>query len=151
MFLLDFKNITSIYIEKVETIIKYMHIGLLKELGPKLIKYLLSGIAATFILIIIVGITTRYCHYNDNSFALIKYGYSLYKEDLIDEINWTRVGDKFMVKNSDYADFKVGYNQSEFLDNLDSNKNKIGEGLNTNRIRVQLLEGFIRIKYKIVD
>ena len=149
--MLDFKNITSIYIEKVETIIKYMHIGLLKELGPKLIKYLLSGIAATFILIIIVGITTRYCHYNDNSFALIKYGYSLYKEDLIDEINWTRVGDKFMVKNSDYADFKVGYNQSEFLDNLDSNKNKIGEGLNTNRIRVQLLEGFIRIKYKIVD
>ena len=149
--MLDFKNITSIYIEKVETIIKYMHIGLLKELGPKLLKYLLSGIAATFILIIIVGITTRYCHYNDNSFALIKYGYSLYKEDLIDEINWTRVGDKFMVKNSDYADFKVGYNQSEFLDNLDSNKNKIGEGLNTNRIRVQLLEGFIRIKYKIVD
>ena len=56
-----------------------------------------------------------------------------------------------MVKNSDYADFKVGYNQSEFLDNLDSNKDKIGEGLNTNSIRVQLLEGFIRIKYKIVD
>ena len=56
-----------------------------------------------------------------------------------------------MVKHSDYADFKAGYNQSEFLDNLDSNKDKIGEGLNTNRIRVQLLEGFIRIKYKIVD
>lgn len=130
---------------------KYMHIGLLKEIGPKLLKYLLSGIAAAFILIIIVGITTRYYHYNDNSFALIKYGYSLYKKDLIDEINWTRVGDKFMVKNSDYADFKVKYNQSEFLDNLDSNKDKIGEGLNTNRIRVQLLEGFIRIKYKIVD
>lgn len=128
-----------------------MHIGLLKELGPQLLKYLLSGIATAFILIIIVGITTRYYHYNDNSFALIKYGYSLYKKDLIDEINWTRVGDKFMVKNSDYADFKVGYNQSEFLDNLDRNKDKIGEGLNTNRIRVQLLEGFIRIKYKIVD
>ena len=128
-----------------------MHIGLLKELGPKLLKYLLSGIAATFILIIIVGITTRYCHYNDNSFALIKCGYSLYKEDLIDEINWTRVGDKFMVKNSDYADFKVRYNQSRFLDNLDSNKDKIGEGLNTNRIRVQLKEDFIRIKYKMVD
>ena len=128
-----------------------MHIGLLKELGPKLLKYLLSGIAATFILIIIVGFITRYYHYNDNSSALIRYGYSLYKEDLIDEINWTRVGDKFMVKNSDYADFKVGYNRSEFLDNLDSNKDKIGEGLNTNRIRVQLLEGFIRIKYKIVD
>ena len=127
-----------------------MHIGLLKELGPKLLKYLLIGIAAAFILIIIVGITTRY-YYNDNSSALIRYGYSLYKEDLIDEINWTRVGDKFMVKNSDYADFKVGYNQSEFLDNLDSNKDKIGEGLNTNRIRVQLLEGFIRIKYKMVD
>ena len=128
-----------------------MHIGLLKELGPKLLKYLLSGIVAAFILIVIVGITTRYCHYNDNSSALIRYGYSLYKEDLIDEINWTRVGDKFMVKNSDYVDFKVGYNQSEFLDNLDSNEDKIGEGLNTNRIRVQLLEGFIRIKYKIVD
>ena len=128
-----------------------MHIGLLKELCPKLLKYLLSGIAATFILIIIVGITTRYCHYNDNSFALIKCGYSLYKEDLIDEINWTRVGDKFMVKNSDYADFKVRYNQSRFLDNLDSNKNKVGEGLNTNRIRVQLKEDFIRIKYKMVD
>lgn len=128
-----------------------MHIGLLKEIGPQLLKYLLSGIAAAFILIVIVGITTRYYHYNDNSFALIKYGYSLYKKDLIDEINWTRVGDKFMVKNSDYADFKVGYNQSEFLDNLDRNKDKIGEGLNTNRIRVQLLEGFIRIKYKIVD
>ncbi|MDU4409667.1 MAG: hypothetical protein E7I77_07785 [Veillonella sp.] len=70
---------------------------------------------------------------------------------MIDEINWTRVGDKFMVKNSDYADFKVGYNQSEFLDNLDSNKDKIGEGLNTNRIRVQLKEDFIRIKYKMVD
>lgn len=135
----------------MEIIIKYMHIGLLKELGPQLLKYLLSGIATAFILIIIVGITTRYYHYNDNSFALIKYGYSLYKKDLIDEINWTRVGDKFMVKNSDYADFKVGYNQSEFLDNLDRNKDKIGEGLNTNRIRVQLLEGFIRIKYKIVD
>ena len=93
-----------------------MHIGLLKELGSKLLKYLLSGIAAAFILIVIVGITTRYYHYNDNSSALIRYGYSLYKEDLIDEINWTRVGDKFMVKNSDYADFKVGYNQSEFLD-----------------------------------
>lgn len=128
-----------------------MHIGLLKEIGPQLLKYLLIGIAAAFILIIIVGITTRYYHYNDNSFVLIKYGYSLYKEDLIDEINWTRVGDKFMVKNSDYADFKVGYNQSEFLDNLDSNKDKIGEGLNTNRIRVQLLEGFIRIKYKMMD
>ena len=128
-----------------------MHIGLLKELGPKLLKYLLSGIAATFILIIIVGITTRYYHYNDNSSALIRYGYSLYKENLIDEINWTRVGDKFMVKNSDYADLKIRYNQSKFLDNLDSNKDKIGEGLNTNRIRVQLLEGFIRIKYKIVD
>ena len=128
-----------------------MHIDLLKEIGPKLLKYLLSGIAAAFILIVIIGITTRYYHYNDNSSALIRYGYSLYKEDLIDEINWTRVGDKFMVKNSDYADFKVGYNQSEFLDNLDSNKDKIGEGLNTNRIRVQLLEGFIRIKYKIVD
>ena len=135
----------------MEIIIKYMHIGLLKELGPKLLKYLLIGIAAAFILIIIVGITNRYYHYNDNSSALIRYGYSLYKEDLIDEINWTRVGDKFMVKNSDYADFKVEYNQSEFLDNLDSNKDKIGEGLNTNRIRVQLLEGFIRIKYKIVD
>ena len=128
-----------------------MHIGLLKELGPKLLKYLLSGIAAAFILIVIVGITTRYYHYNDNSFALIKCGYSLYKEDLIDEINWTRVGDKFMVKNSDYADFKVRYNQSRFLDNLDSNKNKVGEGLNTNRIRVQLKEDFIRIKYKMVD
>ena len=128
-----------------------MHIDLLKELGPKLLKYLLSGIAAAFILIVIVGITTRYYHYNDNSFALIKYGYSLYKEDLIDEINWTRVGDKFMVKNSDYVDFKVGYNQSKFLDNLDSNKDKIGEGLNTNSIRVQLKEDFIRIKYKMVD
>ena len=128
-----------------------MHIGLLKELGPKLLKYLLIGIVTAFILIIIVGITTRYCHYNDNSFALIKCGYSLYKEDLIDEINWTRVGDKFMVKHSDYADFKIRYNQSRFLDNLDSNKDKIGEGLNTNRIRVQLLEGFIRIKYKMVD
>ena len=128
-----------------------MHIGLLKELGPKLVKYLLSGIAAAFILIIIVGITTRYYHYNDNFSALIRYGYSLYKEDLIDEINWTRVGDKFMVKNSDYADFKVRYNQSKFLHNLDSNKEKIGEGLNSNRIRVQLLEGFIRIKYKMVD
>lgn len=128
-----------------------MHIGLLKKLGPQLLKYLLSGIAAAFILIIIVGITTRYCHYNDNSFALIKYGYSLYKEDLIDEINWTRVGDKFMVKNSDYADFKVGYNQGEFLDNLDNNKDKIREGLNTNRIRVQLKEDFIRINYKMVD
>ena len=130
---------------------KYMHIGLLKELGPQLLKYLLSGIAAAFILIIIFGITTRYYHYNDNSSALIRYGYSLYKEDLIDEINWTRVGDKFMVKNSDYADFKVRYNQTKFLHNLDSNKEKIGEGLNTNRIRVQLLEGFIRIKYKMVD
>ena len=128
-----------------------MHIGLLKELGPQLLKYLLSGIAAAFILIIIFGITTRYYHYNDNSSALIRYGYSLYKEDLIDEINWTRVGDKFMVKNSDYADFKVRYNQTKFLHNLDSNKEKIGEGLNTNRIRVQLLEGFIRIKYKMVD
>lgn len=128
-----------------------MHIGLLKELGPQLLKYLLSGIAVAFILIIIVSITTRYCHYNDNSFALIKYGYSLYKEDLIDEINWTRVGDKFMVKNSDYADFKVGYNQSEFLDNLDNNKDKIREGLNTNRIRVQLNEDFIRINYKMVN
>lgn len=133
------------------SLIKYMHIDLLKELGPKLLKYLLSGIAAAFILIVIVGIITRYYHYNDNSSALIRYGYSLYKEDLIDEINWTRVGDKFMVKNSDYTDFKVGYNQSKFLDNLDSNKDKIGEGLNTNRIRVQLLEGFIRIKYKMVD
>ena len=128
-----------------------MHIGLLKELGPKLLKYLLIGIAAAFILIIIVGITTRYYHYNYNSSALIRYGYSLYKEDLIDEINWTRVGDKFMVKNSDYADFKVGYNQSRFLDDINDNKGKISEGLNTNRIRVQLLEGFIRIKYKIVD
>lgn len=128
-----------------------MHIGLLKELGPKLLKYLLSGIAAAFILIIIVGITTRYYHYNDNSSALIRYGYSLYKEDLIDEINWTRVGDKFMVRNSEYVDLNVMYNQSKFLDNLDSNKDKFGEGLNTNRIRVQLLEGFIRIKYKMVD
>ena len=128
-----------------------MRISLLKELGANLFKYMFGGIVVAFILIIIVGITTRYYHYNDNSSALIRYGYSLYKEDLIDEINWTRIGDKFMVKNSDYADFKVGYNQSEFLDNLDSNKDKIGEGLNTNRIRVQLLEGFIRIKYKIVD
>ena len=128
-----------------------MHIGLLKELGPKLLKYLLSGIAATFILIIIVGITTRYCHYNDNSFALIKYGYSLYKEELIDEINWTRIGDKFMVKNSDYTDFKAKYNQSKFLDDIDNKKDRIGEDLNTNRIRVQLLDDFIRIKYKMVD
>lgn len=135
----------------METIIKYMHIGLLKELGPKLLKYLLSGIAATFILIIIVGITTRYYHYNDNSFALIKYGYSLYKEDLIDEINWTRIGDKFMVKNSDYTDFKAKYNQSKFLDDIDNKKDRIGENLNTNRIKVQLLDDFIRIKYKMVD
>ena len=128
-----------------------MHIGLLKELGPQLLKYLLSGIAVAFILIIIVGITTRYCHYNDNSFALIKYGYSLYKEDLIDEINWIRIGDKFMVKNSDYTDFKAKYNQSRFLDDINDNKDKISEGLNTNRIKVQLLEDFIRIKYKMVD
>ena len=133
------------------SLIKYMHIGLLKEIGPKLLKYLLSGIAAAFILIIIVGITTRYCHYNDNSFALIKYGYSLYKEDLIDEINWTRVGDKFMVKNSDYTDFKAKYNQSKFLDNLENNKDQISESFNNNRIRVQLLDDFIRIKYKMVD
>ena len=128
-----------------------MHIGLLKEIGPKLLKYLLIGIAAAFILIVIVGITTRYYHYNDNSSALIRYGYSLYKEALIDEINWTRVGDKLMVRNSEYVDLNVMYNQSKFLDNLDNNKDKIGEGLNTNRIRVQLLEGFIRIKYKMVD
>ncbi len=128
-----------------------MHIGLLKELGPKLLKYLLIGIVTAFILIVIVGITTRYCHYNDNSFALIKYGYSLYKEDLIDEINWTRVGDKFMVKNSDYTDFKVKYNQSRFLDDMNDNKDKISEGFNTNSIRVQLKEDFIRIKYKMVD
>ena len=36
-----------------------MHIGLLKEIGPQLLKYLLSGIAAAFILIIIVGITVN--------------------------------------------------------------------------------------------
>ena len=128
-----------------------MRISLLKELGANLFKYMFGGIVVAFILIIIVGITTRYYHYNDNSSALIRYGYSLYKEDLIDEIKWTRVGDKFMVKNSDYADFKVGYNQSEFLDNLDSNKDKISEGFNTNSIRVQLKEDFIRIKYKMVD
>ena len=128
-----------------------MRISLLKELGPKLLKYLLIGIVTAFILIIIVGITTRYCHYNDNSFALIKYGYSLYKEDLIDEINWTRIGDKFMVKNSDYTDFKAKYNQSKFLDYIDDNKDKIRQGLNTNSIRVQLKEDFIRIKYKMVD
>ena len=128
-----------------------MRISLLKELGANLFKYMFGGIVVAFILIIIVGITTRYYHYNDNSSALIRYGYSLYKEDLIDEINWTRIGDKFMVKNSDYTDFKAKYNQSRFLDNLDSNKDKIGEGLNTNRIRAQLLEGFIRIKYKMVD
>lgn len=128
-----------------------MHIGLLKELGPKLLKYLLIGIAAAFILIVIVGITTRYYHYNDNSSALIRYGYSLYKEDLIDEINWTHVGDKLMVRNSEYVDLNVMYNQSKFLDDINDNKDKIGEGLNTNRIRVQLLEGFIRIKYKMVD
>lgn len=133
------------------SLIKYMHIGLLKELGPKLLKYLLIGIAAAFILIVIVGITTRYYHYNDNSSALIRYGYSLYKEDLIDEINWTRVGDKLMVRNSEYVDLNVMYNQSKFLDDINDNKDKIGEGLNTNRIRVQLLEGFIRIKYKMVD
>ena len=55
------------------------------------------------------------------------------------------------MRNSEYVDLNVMYNQSKFLDNLDSNKDKIGEGLNTNRIRVQLLEGFIRIKYKMVD
>ena len=128
-----------------------MNKSYLKELGANLFKYMFGGIVVAFILIIIVGITTRYYHYNDNSSALIRYGYSLYKEDLIDEINWTRVGDKFMVKNSDYADFKVGYNQSEFLDNLDNNKDKIREGLNTNRIRVQLNEDFIRINYKMVN
>ena len=128
-----------------------MHIGLLKELGPKLLKYLLIGIAAAFILIIIVGITTRYYHYNYNSSALIRYGYSLYKEDLIDEINWIRIGDKFMVKNSDYTDFKAKYNQSRFLADINDNKDKISAGLNTNSIRVQLKEDFIRIKYKMVD
>lgn len=128
-----------------------MRISLLKELGSNLFKYMFGGIVVAFILIVIVGITTRYCHYNDNAFALIKYGYSLYKEDLIDEINWTRVGDKFMVKNSDYTDFKAKYNQSRFLDDINNNKDKISEGLNTNSIRVQLSEDFIRIKYKMVD
>ena len=128
-----------------------MRISLLKELGANLFKYMFGGIVVAFILIIIVGITTRYCHYNDNSFALIKYGYSLYKEDLIDEINWTRIGDKFMVKNSDYTDFKAKYNQSRFLADINDNKDKISEGLNTNSIRVQLKEDFIRIKYKMVD
>ena len=128
-----------------------MRISLLKELGANLFKYMFGGIVVAFILIIIVGITTRYYHYNDNSSALIRYGYSLYKEDLIDEINWTRIGDKFMVKNSDYTDFKAKYNQSKFLDDIDDNKDKISEGLNTNSIRVQLKEDFIRIKYKMVD
>ena len=128
-----------------------MRISLLKELGANLFKYMFGGIVVAFILIIIVGITTRYYHYNDNSSALIRYGYSLYKEDLIDEINWTRIGDKFMVKNSDYTDFKAKYNQSRFLDDINDNKGKIREGLNTNSIRVQLLEDFIRIKYKMVD
>ena len=128
-----------------------MRISLLKELGANLFKYMFGGIVVAFILIIIVGITTRYYHYNDNSSALIRYGYSLYKEDLIDEINWTRIGDKFMVKNSDYTDFKAKYNQSRFLDDINDNKDKISEGLNTNSIRVQLKEDFIRIKYKIVD
>ena len=128
-----------------------MRISLLKELGANLFKYMFGGIVVAFILIIIVGITTRYYHYNDNSSALIRYGYSLYKEDLIDEINWTRVGDKFMVKNSDYTDFKAKYNQSRFLADINDNKDKIIEGLNTNSIRVQLKEDFIRIKYKMVD
>lgn len=128
-----------------------MRISLLKELGANLFKYMFGGIVVAFILIIIVGITTRYYHYNDNSSALIRYGYSLYKEDLIDEINWTRIGDKFMVKNSDYTDFKAKYNQSRFLDDINDNKDKISEGLNTNSIRVQLKEDFIRIKYKMVD
>ena len=128
-----------------------MRISLLKELGANLFKYMFGGIVVAFILIIIVGITTRYYHYNDNSSALIRYGYSLYKEDLIDEINWTRIGDKFMVKNSDYTDFKARYNQSKFLDNLENNKDQISESFNNNRIRVQLLDDFIRIKYKMVD
>ena len=128
-----------------------MRISLLKELGANLFKYMFGGIVVAFILIIIVGITTRYYHYNDDAFVLIKYGYSLYKEDLIDEINWTRVGDKFMVKNSDYTDFKARYNQSKFLDNLENNKDQISESFNNNRIRVQLLDDFIRIKYKMVD
>ena len=128
-----------------------MRISLLKVLGANLFKYMFGGIVVAFILIIIVGITTRYYHYNDNSSALIRYGYSLYKEDLIDEINWTRIGDKFMVKNSDYTDFKAKYNQSRFLADINDNKDKIIEGLNTNSIRVQLKEDFIRIKYKMVD
>lgn len=128
-----------------------MRISLLKELGANLFKYMFGGIVVAFILIIIVGITTRYCYYNDDAFVLIKYGYSLYKEDLIDEINWTRVGDKFMVKNSDYTDFKARYNQRKFLDNLENNKDQISESFNNNRIRVQLLDDFIRIKYKMVD
>ena len=128
-----------------------MRISLLKELGANLFKYMFGGIVVAFILIIIVGITTRYCYYNDDAFVLIKYGYSLYKEDLIDEINWTRVADKFMVKNSDYTDFKARYNQSKFLDNLENNKDQISESFNNNRIRVQLLDDFIRIKYKMVD
>lgn len=128
-----------------------MRISLLKELGTNLFKYMFGGIVVAFILIIIVCITTRYCHYNEDSFVLIRYGYSLYKEDLIDEINWTRVGDKFMVKNSGYTDFKARYNQSKFLYDLENNKDQIGERFNNNRIRVQLLDDFIRIKYKMVD
>lgn len=128
-----------------------MRISLLKELGTNLFKYMFGGIVVAFILIIIVGITTRYCHYNEDSFVLIRYGYSLYKEDWIDEINWTRVGDKFMVKNSGYTDFKARYNQSKFLYDLENNKDQIGESFNNNRIRVQLLDDFIRIKYKMVD
>ena len=128
-----------------------MRISLLKELGANLFKYMFGRVVVAFILIIIVGITTRYYHYNDNSSALIRYGYSLYKEDLIDEINWTRIGDKFMVKNSDYTDFKAKYNQSRFLADINDNKDKISGGLNTNSIRVQLKEDFIRIKYKMVD
>lgn len=56
-----------------------------------------------------------------------------------------------MVKNSDYTDFKAKNNQSRFLDDINDNKDKISEGLNTNSIRVQLKEDFIRIKYKMVD
>ena len=67
-----------------------MHIGLLKELGPKLLKYLLSGIAAAFILIVIVGITTRYYHYNDNS---VNDTLRMYKNDDIRMYNFDCITD----------------------------------------------------------
>lgn len=76
----------------------------------QLLKIFLASLLITILMVVIGGLS-QYFYYNEGAIRLITFGYHLYKNNSIENIEWVHAGHKFLVSRSEYINMMGSFDE----------------------------------------